>query len=53
MTDKGRQYQVTIFNDCHSAHNTRIDNLSLMEADGIGKMLRKERKLFTIKPMRK
>ena len=54
MTDKKQtQYRVTVFNDCHSAHNTRIYNLSHMEAEGIRKMLKKERKLFTIKPMKK
>jgi hypothetical protein len=51
--DERRKYQVTVFNDCHTSHNTRINDLSLMEADGIGKMLRKQKKLFTIKPERK
>lgn len=44
-----KKYRVTIFKDCHSAHNVVFRNQSFLEADSIARLARKDNKLVVMR----
>lgn len=44
-----KTYKVTIFRDCHAAHNIKLRNLALLEAQSIKKLAEKDYRLVTMK----
>lgn len=36
-----KTYRVTIFRDCHAAHNIRFRNLAKLEADSVERLARR------------
>lgn len=47
-----KKYRVTIFKDCHSAHNVVFRNQSYLEADSIARLARKDNKLVSFREER-
>ena len=44
-----KTYKVTIFRDCHAAHNIKFRNLALLEAQSIKRLAEKSYSLVTMK----
>lgn len=44
-----KTYRVTIFRDCHTAHNIKFRNLALVEAQSIKRLAEKSYRLVTMR----
>lgn len=44
-----KRYKVTIFKDCHAAHNIKFRDLSELEAQSIKRLAIKQRHLVTVR----
>lgn len=42
-------YRVTIFKDCHAAHNVKFRNLALLEAQSIERLAKKSNQLVSMR----
>lgn len=44
-----KKYRVTIFKDCHSAHNVVFRNQSYLEADSVVRLAKKDNELVVMR----